>query len=489
MKKSTFLLGLMAVTISAVAQEANKFSFELGKLSSYELTMTKYEADTTADAIVIFESGDFYFKHIDRNKDYYYSLVKTCKIKIKILKPSGIERAKFAFPVFQESEYMWEKFYVQTANVYNYDTITKKTETSTFEDEEWLIGGKKTKENKLNSNYTVKNFTLSDVKVGSIIELEYVIETPFGFSFEWQFQKNIPVVYSKIRYRANAPLIYVQHLNSDKKFDEYNEEVLKTYSSTVKQMAFTFGMKDIPAFKAGNKNDMLTLYFQLKKQAFIGSNYQSKDLMATEEIVSNWKEYSNEILAYDDFGKYIRKTEKEAKKILPTLNLSGKSQQETMESILNYVKTNYNWNGVYGKYVLHQLPDFLKYKNGNAANINLFLIGLLNAAKISATPVLISQYTPNDAGKLHPFDALFNYVIAAVTIGNTTYYIDAADFEKKTDIMGFLVDKKNNLFIKIAKIEPNTINNLKPEQEKYDNDGEFITILNSYKKVFYFFKQ
>ena len=484
MKKLITLLCLMTVTLPAIAQENSKFSFELGKISNYELTMTQYEADTTADAIVIYESGDFYFKHIDREKDYYYSLVKTYKTKIKILKPSGIERAKFAIPVFQESEYMWENFYVQTANVYNYNPITKQIEQSTYQDEEWLIGGKKTKENKLNKNFTIKNFTFPDVKVGSIIEIEYVIETPFVFSFEWLFQKNIPVVYSKLRYRANAPLVYVQHLNSNKKFDEYNEELLRTYSSTIKQMAFTFGMKDIAAFKIGNKNDMLTLYFQLKQKISI----ENENVMGSEEIVGNWKEYSNEILAYDDFGKYIKQTEKEAKNILPTLNLYGKNQLETMEGILNYVKSNYNWNGFYGKYVLHQLPDFLKHKNGNAANINLFLIGLLNAAKVPATPVLISKYNNNIDNEVYPLDAFYNYVIARVTIGNTTYYLDAANFKQTSELTGFVVKKNSNEFIKITKIEPNTINNLKPEQEKFDNDGEFNTILNTFKKIFCFIK-
>ena len=213
----------------------------------------------------------------------------TYKTKIKILKPSGIERAKVAFPVFRESDYMWEKFYIQTANVYNYNPVAKKLEQSTFEDGEWLIGGNNIKEKKINKNYIIKNFTLPDVKVGSIIELEYVIETPFVFSFEWHFQKNIPVIYSKLRYRTNSPFVYANHLNSDRKFDEYSEEVLKTRSTSLKETAITFGMKNIPAFKENNKNDMITLYFQLNKQRLSTMEY--------EYIVRDWKEYSKEILA------------------------------------------------------------------------------------------------------------------------------------------------------------------------------------------------
>ena len=466
MKKTIILLILIAVAVSAISQESSKFSFELGKLSSYELTMTEYETDTTADAIVIYESGNFYFSPIQRGY-----LVKSYKTKIKILKPSGIERAKFAIPVFNESEYVWEKFYIQTANVYNYNSITKQLEKSTFEDEEWLFGGKKTKETKLNSNYIIKKFTLPNVKVGSIIELEYIIETPFVFAFSWQFQKNIPVVYSNFCYRTAPYSTYGYYLNSDKKFDYYNEEIIKNYSDARKEKILTFVIKNIPAFKPDNKNGMLTLEFQYNEP-----NPHTATLR-------DWNEFNTEILAYYDFGKYIKKSEKAAKKILPTLNLSGKNQLETMETVLSYVKSNYNWNGIYGKYVLHQLPDFIKHKNGNAANINLFLIGLLKQAKISVNPVLISQYAPNNVGELYPFDALFKYVIAAVTIGNKTYYIDAADFEKKSDIMGFLVNKKMNLFIKIDKIEPSTINNLKTIPEKYDSDGELTTLLNRIKNI------
>ena len=90
MKKSTILLGLMAVALSAVAQESNKFSFELAKLSSYELTMTEYEQDTTADAIVIYESGDFYFDFVNRQEknDFYFSLVKDGRFNSQSYKKS-----------------------------------------------------------------------------------------------------------------------------------------------------------------------------------------------------------------------------------------------------------------------------------------------------------------------------------------------------------------------------------------------------------------
>jgi len=487
MKKFIILLGLIAATLSVVAQEKNQFVFEMGRPSIYELTMKEYRADKSADAIVIYESGDFYFKLVERDRDYYYSIVKTYKTKIKILKESGIERAKFAIPVYKESEYIWDNFYIQTANVFNYDSTANKMIKTSFEDEEWLIDVKKIKEHKLNKNFVIKNFALRDVKVGSIIEVEYAIETPFGFSFQWQYQKDIPVVYSKIRYRTNSPLIYAYRLNSDKKFDEFYEDVIRTQSSTSKETAYVLGMKNIPAFKPGSKNEILTIYFQLKEQKAVTNTAFQTDVKSFE-IARDWKEYSYEILGYDDFGKYIKKAEKEAKKILPKINLSGKNQQETMESILNFVKTNYNWNGLYGKYVLYQMPDFLERKNGNAANLNLFLIGLLNAAKIPATPVLVTPYNNGDVSKLHPFDGIFNYVIAAVTIGNTTYYLDAASFEKKTDITGFVVNKKGNLFVKIAQIEPNTINNLYPEKEKLDNDGELTLLLNSLKKVFYFLK-
>ncbi|MDR0829631.1 MAG: DUF3857 domain-containing protein [Prevotellaceae bacterium] len=481
MKKITILLGLMAVTMSATAQEqANNFSFELGKLTPYELTMTEYEADKTADAIVIYEGGDFYFKYTERDNDYYFALVKTYKTKIKILKSSGVERGKFAIPIFKESEYMFEKFYIQTANVYNYNTQTNQIEQSVFEDEAWLIAGKKVKEVKLNNNYTINEFTLPNVKVGSIIELEYVVETPFVFSFQWQFQKSIPVIYSKIRCRTNAFYAYTSRLNSNKKFDEYNEETLLEQIFNQREKAFTFGMKNLPSLKKDSKSRMLAIDFQLQEQRH--------GTVSSFKVFCDWKEYSSEILSYDDFGKYIKKTEKEAKKILQPLNLSGKSQNETMESVLNYVKTNYKWNGLYGKYVLHQLPDFLKDKTGNAANLNLFLIALLNKAGINAVPVLISQYEVGDVAKSHPYDNIFNYVIARVTINNTAYYLDAAGFKQTAELTGFVVKKNSNEFVQIEKIEPNAINNLTTEQEKYDCDGEFTTFLNSLKKVFYFLK-
>jgi hypothetical protein len=483
MKKQVFLMSFMGVAMLVAAQEnSSKFSMELGT-NAYEQTMTEYEADKTADAVVLFEEGDFYFRLDTKDNESYYTLIKNYNIKIKVLQPSGVKQANFAIPVFKESEYMWEKFYIRSAKVFNLDNNNLKL--STFEDENCLIGCKNVKEEAIGKNWVVKKFTLPDVKVGSIILLQYTIETPFIFSFDWQFQKNIPVVYSKIRYRTIPHYSYTYRHNSDKKLDEYNEESLRTFENremlgtNIREKAFTFGMKDLPAFKENGKNDMLEVAFQLKEQRA----YREEKHY---EAIATWKEFSSEILAYDDFGKYLKQVEKEAKNILPALNLTGKTPLEKMQGILDYVKSNYQWNGIYGKYVLRQLPDFLQNKNGNAANINLFLAGMLKQAGVNATPVLINRYGSSDIGNQHPYDNILNYVVIRVITENSTYYLDAAGFKQNSELTGFVAQKNSKEWVKIEKIEPNTINNLKPIDEQYDSNGEFSRSLNTLKKVFYF---
>jgi hypothetical protein len=66
-----------------------------------------------------------------------------------------------------------------------------------------------------------------------------------------------------------------------------------------------------------------------------------------------------------------------------------------------------------------------KKGSGNVADINLLLIAMLKEAGIDAFPVLVS--TKNNGIPFYPTKDGFNYVIASVKNGDTTYLIDATE--------------------------------------------------------------
>jgi len=412
MKKSILFLIVLHICILATAQE--QYSHDYGKITGYELKMSEFENDKDAEAVVIYEYGHNFFQG---DNDRGFLLHKKRNIKIKILKESGIKYAEFEIPYHVESN-NWEEVSGIKATTYNLaDGQVKKTD----------LDKKNIYEEQLRNNLRLKKFALPDVKVGSVIELEYTIITPYFENMgKWNFQKKIPVIYSKLKYNAIPYYEYTYLLTGVNKIDEYNSYVRTgdIYFGRLKykEMIYEFGMKDIPAFKdeefiTSDNDYMISLSFQISKI------YHPQG--GSKSYVSTWPELCDNLLKDDDFGKYMKASEKEAKKILPGLNLSNKTTLEKTEIITQYVKSMYNWDRYYARYTSGKLSDFLKQKTGNVAEINLFLTGLLKAEKIDANPVLISTRKNGAIRKSHPFKHFFNYVITEVNIDGKKYFLDA----------------------------------------------------------------
>ncbi|MCL2313346.1 MAG: DUF3857 domain-containing protein [Firmicutes bacterium] len=442
-------LALLLVTLAMGYAYSQDYSFTPGNVTSYEMTMIEYDKDKKAEAIVIYEFGDYRFL-VD--KDERFKLHKNKKIKLKILKQAGIDYATFEIPIYQKGR-TWEELKIEKATVYNIDDQQRRTTE---------LDLKKIYEEKLDNDWIIKKFTMPDIKEGSVIELEYTIITPYYFNMgTWNFQKRIPVIYSRLRYLANPFYEYVYIMKGANKFAEQSSKVLPNDVSLgrtrYQEVEFIFGMRNIPAFKDEEfvttaKDYMISLDFQLSKtRNFTGG---------VRNIMTTWTKLCQEFLKDENFGKYIKKSEAHAVKTLKTLPLSGLSPLEQVKEITNYVKSTYNWNGYNGKYAIKSFNDFMKDKTGNAANLNLFLIGLLQAAKIDVSPVLLSTRTSGSVSKFHPFEKFFNYVIAMVKIDNTVLFIDATEPllsptklpERCINVEGLIVNPKVEQWVLVQQV-------------------------------------
>lgn len=442
--KNSFLIifSLVVFSLNSLAQE--NLSTEFNTALREELLMTEYEKDKDAEAVVIYELGENSFI---RDETYGFLMRKVIKTRVKILKESGVKYADFRIPLYTDGQ-VDERFDLEEATVY---TIENNFLRKTSFDKKNIF------EEKINKNWFVKKFTLPDVKAGSVFEIHYEIITPFFFNMgEWEFQKHIPVIYSRIQYDANPFFDYVYILKGANKFDEFNTEK-KHFEENFRgvkyrSIKYTFGMKDIPAFKdeefiTSERDYKMAMNFQLAKIKMPSGGERT--------IMSTWPQMSEDFLKHADFGKYIKSSEKAAGKILVSLNIQNLPQEEQLKVITEYIKSSYNWNGINSDMARDKVSDFMKNKTGNSANINLFLIGMLKAAKIEATPVILSTRGNGAFSKYHPFESFFNYVIAMVTIDGKQYYIDATNPmlhytqlpEKCHNVEGFVIKPKSENFI------------------------------------------
>ena len=473
---------LFHITMSLFSQA--DYTQEAGKVTQYEMSMTEYEKDKDAEALVIYDLGKYYFQG-DNTRGFLLRMEK--RIKIKILKQAGVKYANFEIPYYMEGM-DWENIEDIQATTYNFeDGQLKKTE---------LIN-KNIFEEKINENLQVKKIALADVREGSVIEFSYKVSTPYFFNMrKWDFQGSIPVIQSQLKYRAMPYYEYTYILKGANKLDEMTSKTLNDeirFGRLVyKEVEYTFGMKDIPAFRdeefiTSAQDYMISLNFQLSKIYYPTGGKR--------EIMTTWPAMCDDFLKNSDFGKYIRNSEKEGKKVIATLDLTDKPVIDKIDIITQYVKSKYNWDGNNGKYAQVGLSDFLKQQKGNVGNINLFLVGLLQAAGVDVYPVVLSTRKNGAISKGHPFQQFFNYVIAMVKVEDKTYFIDATEPllyfsdlpERCLNIEGLIIKPKSEEWAVIRQKalsigQKDFTLKILPEEGRMAVDAKYIgTGLNAYK--------
>ena len=447
MKKIVFFC--LILLIGSTAKSQDLYTREAGKVTQHELTMTAYDKDTDAEAVVLYEIGNTSFHGNDNSG--YFEMYMEKRIKIKILKQAGIKYSEFEIPYYQEG-YKLEEIKNLEAVTYNYeDGRLSKTE----------LDKKNVFEEKINNNWSCKKFAMPNVKEGSIIEVSYTIVSPYLFNIrEWEFQKKIPVVYSRFRLEAIPYYVYTYIMTGARQFDEYTHGIVPNSTvqwGSLKYQLYEYymGMKDIPTFRdeefiTSEKDYMIRLNFQLSKIYYTQGG--------SKEIMSTWPALCNDFLKEDSFGKYISAATKEAKKILPSLDLAGKTPEDQIKIITDYVKSNYSWNGNVTKFASGKVSDLLKQKRGNSAELNLFLAGMLSAANIKAQPVLLSTRKHGMVSLSHPFQQFLNYVIVQAHTGEKNVLIDATEPmllynelpERCINVKGLVVEKNSEQWIDIV---------------------------------------
>ena len=409
----------------ALSQEKE---IEFGKILTRDLEMESYDKDKEAKAIILYDKGESFFFDTEKGYDIQFTRHK----RIKIFDKSESQHAEVSIPYYVDG-------YGRTENVKSIEAIThnlengrriqKKVDPSTVYEEQ------------INDRWFNKKFVFPDVQNGSVLEFRYVLETPFHFNLpDWTFQDRIPTIYSEYEVSMIPFYEYVFRVQGISKFDYQTSvvskidrtwgNVVKSYGKNVgngvefKDYVHTYVLKDVPAFKdesyISSPNDyIIKMDFQLAKFHSPNGN--------TSEIISTWPELSKALFKNDNFGKYLKKSSKQAREILQEdLELSDLDETQMAAKIIEYVKNSFEWNSHNSKYASQSTNDFLKNKAGNAAEINLFLIALLNEAGIEAEPLILSTRNHGKINGNYPFDHFTNYVIAMVNT-SSPFLADATE--------------------------------------------------------------
>jgi hypothetical protein len=415
MQRFLSLTVFLVSTLTALAQERG---FEFGKITHKELQMTHYDRDSSAVAVVLHEFGDARIENTE------YQLVFDHHIKIKILKKDGLDKANFVIPLYKSDGSRLEKLLSVQASTFNYENgFIKETK---FDERNILT-------EKINDNWSEKKIILSDVRVGSVIEIIYTTQSPFIFNFKkWEYQSDIPKIQSEYWAKIPGNYIYNIALRGFQKLSKNENAILKEcikvgsgyaggYSADCIQ--YKFGMKDIPAFVeeeyvTSKANFLSAINFELSEVRHFDGRI--------DKITKEWKDADVEIRTDENLGQQLKKGKDIYQAVEPQL-VGMSDPLAKAKKIYHFLNTWYVWDEYNRAFSRDGIKKAFDRKTGSSADINLALIAALRYADFDVEAVLLSTRANGVVTELHPVLSEFNYVIAKLNIGDTHYLLDATD--------------------------------------------------------------
>lgn len=420
----TLLMLFFFLTNLTSVQSQSRGDTEWGEVSKEELRKTVYEIDSTANAILLFDKA-----RIDFTSNFDFIIDR--HVRVKLLDQEGFDHANINIGYWSDLDQQVSKIKARTYNIEDGKvTKTKMDDDAIFEEN-------------ISDTYYETKFTLPNLKEGSVIEYQYrkilsnVHQIP-----NWEFQRDIPVLWSELDFTAPKMMQFVTFLQGNRSFyinnaDTKNEIRHMTYNSNSSSYAlsnrrtsgrfdmeltnYRWVMKDLPALKdvgyvKSIDNHRSKLWLQLKSVEVNPGQF--------EEQIGSWLTLVQGIREWTVFNKYLYKKTYFEDQLTEIVN-EDHSDEENIETIFNFVQNAINWNGTLSIYTEESFDDILEKGEGTSAEINYTLIDMLNEAGFEAYPVIISTQNHGAVLDLFPIVDQFNTVIAAVKRGGNYLLMDA----------------------------------------------------------------
>ena len=454
--KLLIIIALSMTMLTAWAQENVNMKF--GKPTKEELTMTTYEADPQADAVVLCRLTDveYTIQSITYLIDYHE------KVRIKVLKPDGARFAKVVIPYQQHmainsiggtkvtamalpkpggssDSYFEGEGVSMTEGVFGTDAddIVEDIKATAFN----MEGGKMVKTilkksdsvtKKIDEQNYLVEFTVPNVKEGTVIEYEYNIHSQLFWQLrDWYAQCEIPVVYAKLDMDIPSYLIY--------NIEDHGIQRL-TYTCTAGSMKFKLVSDPLANPMTITTNHYVYIGRNLRAMpkddyvwniqdycAGITAELRTYRLpgMSQMDFAKTWQQIDELILGSDAFNLQLNAHSPLHQELQEAHIQDIADVQERAAAVYQLVTGRVKWNG---KYDLWPQPtkEVLQQGTGSNADINMLLIQSLKDVGLEALPVVLRS---RDQGMLPynfpSFQKLTTYVVGVKQTNGQYAYVDA----------------------------------------------------------------
>ena len=412
---------------SAFIFAANGYKY--GKIPLEELTMTTYQNDSSASAVVLFKTGTTEFDY----RSDGFGVASVFERRVKILTSDGVDYADVEIPYYKsaQSNGTCETIFDIEAAAYNLEEgkMVKSKLSSQYIYRE-----------KVDENWNVVKFSIPNVKVGTVIEYRYKYSSNNPYSIDsWKIQESIPVF--KSYYEVLIPVYYQYRFQTkgyeyidcqkstqsrayDIRFNTGSGYINRTVNVPLNRLVFS--ADTLPALKdepfVWCKNEYRTLVdFELFGVQFPGAIF--------EGYSSSWTKVKELLLEHEYFGAHIKGLSRLKN---PFWGLQEQARLDTMDTenqirlLFQILKGRMQWDGSYAL-MSRNISEAIRQGKGSNADLNFVFLRMLSDANIKAYPVLICE---RDKGSLPlqtpSIDKLSTFVIVAYAPDGKAFYIDGS---------------------------------------------------------------
>jgi len=401
------------LAMTAFAQTTIEPNLKWGKPTQQELTMTEYAADKDADAVELYRNVDVYYVFVNGD----FRVINEVKCRLKVLKPEGKRVADHEIGVrLSSSSSVPETVRALKAVAYNMEdgkVVKTKMENSMVHEEQ------------IDKSEKLLKFSVPQVRVGTVIEYEYRLESDFYFQLrDWYAQSSIPVLYTK--YSVRIPEWLVFHLeetgsiNLEKKEEHASMSIGEELINTDEQ---SFVARNLPALKDDDyiwcaEDYGCKVTHELQSVTIPGYVYK--------DYSSKWEDIDNALWTDEEFGGRIKKNSPLKEEIAAAGIPQIANHQERIEAVWKLLSQRVKWNGDYAFWAKSG-NKVLKEGTGTNADINFLFINMLHDAGINATPVVLRLRNRGRLPLTHAsLKYLSTFVVSIDMNDSTTVYFDSS---------------------------------------------------------------
>ncbi|MCB0839770.1 MAG: DUF3857 domain-containing protein [Bacteroidetes bacterium] len=466
MKNSRSLFLFLAIFTlagnSLLAQEENPFEF--GNIAPEWLEDELFESFSEHDVLILYDfsavSFDVMLSSTPKIQYYFHR-------RIKILSEKGKKWAEVNIPV-ATSNPDGETLSELKGATYSLNAVGDVVS--------FKINRRKIKETKTDADQREISFSLPLVKVGSIIEYSYVINSKnFRNLKKWEFQRSAPIIRSE--YHTIIPDRYKYFrliqgggfniVHHQKRFQSMNtgnifgQNAIGGNNRSLSQpQAFrvNFGgnedvyiLDDVPAlvkesFSPESSRFIPSIRLELTENASV--------LGSQATVFDSWEGLNNSLdkklkVKKKNYHKWIRSQANQL-----TRNVNGNKNKAI--AIYEYVRDQFLWNGNY-EVEFEDYHQVTSGKGSSSSGVNLAMMHLLQAAGVKARPVLISTLDHGIVQTIYPVLSQFNHLLISVEVNNAEILLDGVGEKTTFGILpkndlneyGFMIEEEGGRWVKL----------------------------------------